>query len=80
MRLNGPEIDGVSDDEKRCIASAIATLLESEAVAFDIAAFRTAPPGLRLWTGGTVELSDIAALPPWLDWAFEQVKTEEKTR
>ena len=80
MRLNGPEIDGVSDDEKRCIASAIATLLESEAVAFDIHAFRTAPPGLRVWTGGTVELSDIAALPPWLDWAFEQVKTKEKTR
>jgi len=73
MRLGGPAFDGKSEEEKRRLGSAIAAVLESEGVAFDIHAFRTAPAGLRVWTGGTVEAEDIAALPPWLEWAFEQV-------
>ena len=70
MRLEGPRIENLDENGKRGRAKAIAALLEAESVAFDIAAFRTAPPGLRVWTGGTVELADISALPPWLDWAF----------
>ena len=52
-------------------AKSIARRLEAEGVAFDIGAYRDAPPGLRIWCGGTVETADIAALMPWIEWAFE---------
>jgi phosphoserine aminotransferase len=52
----------------------MASLLEAEHAAYDVAGYRDAPPGLRIWCGATVDTADIAALGPWLDWAYASAK------
>jgi phosphoserine aminotransferase len=52
----------------------MASLLEAENAAYDIAGYRDAPPGLRIWCGATVDTADIQALGPWLDWAYHSAK------
>ena len=58
------------DDGDR-FAKAIAKRLEAENIALDVGAYRDAPSGLRIWCGGTVQISDIKSMLPWLEWAFE---------
>ena len=54
----------------------MASLLEKEGAAYDVAGYRDAPPGLRIWCGATVDTADIVALGPWLDWAYAEARTQ----
>ncbi len=71
-----PVIEALPHDGQAAVARKLADLLESEGVAYDINAYRDAPPGLRIWGGATIERADLDALFPWLDWAFETVRAE----
>ena len=62
-------VDGADAD----FIKRFAKLLESEGAAYDIAGYRDAPPGLRIWRGATVDTADIEALGPWLDWAWNEL-------
>ncbi|MEY4670361.1 MAG: hypothetical protein RLZZ415_240 [Pseudomonadota bacterium] len=62
------------DGADEAFIKAMAGALEKEGAAFDIAGYRDAPPGLRIWCGATVNVEDIEALGPWLDWAYDAVR------
>src|ERR1044072_3881194 len=74
LKIVDPAIPSLSVDAQWAFVKDLVALIEKEGAAYDIATHRDAPPGLRIWCGCTVERSDVAALTPWIDWAFEQAK------
>jgi len=74
LKITDPWFLGLSVDQQQLKIKEINSLLDKEQVAFDINAYRTAPPGFRIWGGATVESSDIETLLPWIEWGYQSIK------
>jgi phosphoserine aminotransferase len=74
LKVVDPAIAALAPDLQAAFTKTMANALEKEGVAYDIASYRDAPSGLRIWCGATVETDDVEALVPWLDWAFANAK------
>lgn len=80
FKVVDPWFIGLSDDEQTAIIKSVCSVLEKDDVAYDIKHYRTAPAGFRIWGGGNIETSDIAAALPWIDWAYQQAKSEKSAQ
>jgi len=76
MKIVDPRFEALEAGERAKFATKIVSLLAKENVALDFGAYRTAPPGFRVWASGLIEKSDLEALTPWLDWAFDVIAAE----
>jgi phosphoserine aminotransferase len=76
LKIVAPWFAALPADGQARAAKALAARLEAEGVAYDLGAYRDAPPGLRIWGGATIDTDDISALLSWLDWAFAEVAAD----
>jgi len=76
LKIVDPWFVALTAEARAAAAKRLVALIEEAGAGYDLGSYRDAPPGLRLWGGATVERADIAALLPWLDWAFAAVKDE----
>ena len=74
LKVVDPAVTRLAPEAQAAFVKGLAAALEKEGVAYDIDAYRDAPPGLRIWCGSTVERADVEALTHWLDWAYAQAK------
>ncbi|MDI1325819.1 MAG: phosphoserine transaminase [Brevundimonas sp.] len=76
LKIVDARVAAMDDDARRALVTRMKALVEDAGAAFDIESHRNAPAGLRIWCGCTVDVADIEALTPWLDWAFETALAE----
>ena len=76
IKIVAPWFLGLDDENQAKAAKRVGVVLDEEGIAYDVDAYRDAPPGLRIWAGATIEVSDLEALTPWLDWAIANAQSD----
>ena len=76
LKFTDPRVSGLDEAARQAFAARVCSALEREGVGFDLQSHRSAPPGLRIWCGCTVERDDLEALTPWIEWAYQSTLAE----